>query len=82
MAAPSSCRRTSPRLSLRMICAYALGSGVTDPEGVVTAFERVLTAHLGKLYRPPRPGPPDEEAERTERADAALRLSARGRSTR
>ncbi|EDY47628.1 cytochrome P450 [Streptomyces clavuligerus] len=69
---PVELQKDLTALSLRMICAYALGSGVTDPEGVVTAFERVLTAHLGKLYRPPRPGPPDEEAERTERADAAL----------
>ncbi|HEX4815471.1 MAG TPA: hypothetical protein VFV66_22235, partial [Nonomuraea sp.] len=39
-------------LSLRMICQYALGRGVDDPARVVSAFETVLTEHLGRMYQP------------------------------
>lgn len=69
-------------LSLRMICAYALGVGdtsegagegaggglVVDPEKVVGAFEDVLTEHLGRIYRVAG----DEHEESAARADRAL----------
>ncbi|WP_274917640.1 cytochrome P450 [Streptomyces sp. WZ-12] len=56
-------------LSLRMIGGYALGGEVADPNGVVAAFEDVLTAHLGRLYDAP---PAAVQAARDARADAAL----------
>ncbi|MFJ4770845.1 cytochrome P450 [Streptomyces uncialis] len=75
---PIGLQKDLTALSLRMICAYALGGGeVTDPERVVSAFEDVLTAHLGRLYRTPEPGTREEEAGRNreaERAEAALVL--------
>ncbi|MFC4013804.1 cytochrome P450 [Nonomuraea purpurea] len=48
-------------LSLRMICQYALGGGVDDPDEAVTAFEVVLTEYLGRMYEP---GAGDGRAER------------------
>ncbi|MEV4340188.1 cytochrome P450 [Streptomyces sp. NPDC049590] len=55
-------------LSLRMICEFALGADTgTDADRVVTAFEEVLTEHLGRLYQVPRTDP-----RSAERADAAL----------
>ncbi|MFE0043738.1 cytochrome P450 [Streptomyces albireticuli] len=62
-------------LSLRMICEYALGGGVTDPDGVVTAFEDVLTEYLGRLYGVPVPGTREEGARRAEEALAFLRAT-------
>ncbi|MFC6881350.1 MULTISPECIES: cytochrome P450 [Actinomadura] len=56
-------------LSLRMICEYALGSGLESPESagrVVSAFEEVLTAYLT------RADTPDAERERRARAEEAL----------
>ncbi|MCC3773077.1 cytochrome P450, partial [Streptomyces sp. UNOC14_S4] len=47
---PVALQKDLTALSLRMICAYALGGEAADPDGVVTAFEEVLTEHLGRLY--------------------------------
>ncbi|MGD3108754.1 cytochrome P450 [Streptomyces sp. YGL11-2] len=60
-------------LSLRMICAYALGGEAADPDGVVAAFEEVLTEHLGRLYQVPDGGSRQERAERAEAALGQLR---------
>ncbi|MGI5341840.1 cytochrome P450 [Streptomyces sp. CA-181903] len=54
-------------LSLRMICAYALGDDVVDPERAVAAFEDVLTEQLSRLY-----GVPGRERGGAERAREAL----------
>ncbi|HEU5155720.1 MAG TPA: cytochrome P450 [Streptosporangiaceae bacterium] len=59
-------------LSLRMICEYALGSGLDSDAAagrVVSAFETVLTEYLGRLYQVEVPG---TEEERGARVDAAL----------
>lgn len=59
-------------LSLRMICAYALGGtdpALVDTDRVVHAFEVVLTESIGQMYRPPGA---DEEA-RARRLEDALR---------
>ncbi|MFJ2772001.1 cytochrome P450 [Streptomyces sp. NPDC087300] len=52
---PVALQKELTELSLRMICAYALGGadGLTDPERAVAAFEVVLTEHLGRLYQVP-----------------------------
>ncbi|MFF1697693.1 cytochrome P450 [Streptomyces sp. NPDC058257] len=60
-------------LSLRMICGFALGGAETDTDRVVTAFEEVLTEHLGRLYQVPRADP--RSAERAEAALAYLRAT-------
>ncbi|MBT2208946.1 cytochrome P450 [Actinomadura sp. NEAU-AAG7] len=66
---PRNCTVTSQKdlseLSLRMICRYALGSGLTPEESarVVAAFEAVLTEHLGRLYQPDAPDTSDEAEE-------------------
>ncbi|MGH3242585.1 MAG: cytochrome P450 [Spirillospora sp.] len=59
-------------LSLRMICEYALGSGLASEDSagrVVSAFEDVLTEHLAKLYHADVAG---DAEERRARADEAL----------
>ncbi|MYT34113.1 cytochrome P450 [Streptomyces sp. SID8354] len=50
---PVELQKDLTALSLRMICAYALGSEIADPESVIAAFEEVLTEHLGRLYETP-----------------------------
>ncbi|WP_242904384.1 cytochrome P450 [Actinomadura terrae] len=52
-------------LSLRMICRYSLGSGLTPEESgrVVSAFEAVLTEYLGRLYQPDAPDTSDAADE-------------------
>ncbi|MGK5545894.1 cytochrome P450, partial [Streptomyces sp. URMC 127] len=72
---PVALQKDLTALSLRMICAYALGGEVADPAGVVTAFEEVLTEHLGRLYGAPAPGSPEERAERARQALARLRAT-------
>ncbi len=67
---PVELQKDLTALSLRMICAYALGGEVADPDGVVAAFEEVLTEHLGQLY-----GPRAEGAERSREALAHLRAT-------
>ncbi|GLF95139.1 cytochrome P450 [Streptomyces yaizuensis] len=74
---PVGLQKDLTALSLRMICAYALGGEVSEPERVVSAFEDVLTAHLHGLYRTPGAGAPGEAAGRNgegERAEAGLLL--------
>ncbi|MER7847344.1 cytochrome P450 [Kitasatospora sp. NPDC096077] len=70
---PVELQRELTALSLRMICAFALGGEVEDPDGVVEAFETVLAEQLERLYRPPGAAAPAEGAERTARALAVLR---------
>ncbi|MGK4585163.1 cytochrome P450 [Kitasatospora sp. HPMI-4] len=72
---PVALQKDLTALSLRMICAYALGGDTVDPDGVVTAFEEVLTEYLGRLYQAPLPGTPEERAGRTEQALAYLRTT-------
>ncbi|MEV4007691.1 cytochrome P450 [Actinomadura sp. NPDC049753] len=48
---PVALQRDLSELSLRMICQYALGSGLESPESaarVVSAFETVLTEYMGQ----------------------------------
>ncbi|WP_225727108.1 MULTISPECIES: cytochrome P450 [unclassified Nocardia] len=52
-------------LSLRLICAYALGSDSAEPDRIVAAFHDVLSEYLTRLYQPDAPSNP-------ERAQAAL----------
>ncbi|GAA4069064.1 cytochrome P450 [Actinomadura miaoliensis] len=66
-AGPIGLQHDLAELSLRMICHYALGSGLADEETagrVVTAFETVLTEYLERQYQG------DEKDRR--RADEAL----------
>ncbi|WP_306334305.1 cytochrome P450 [Streptomyces sp. KL118A] len=61
-------------LSLRMICAYALGGaddGVVEPEKAVDAFEVVLTEYLGRTGRVAE-GEEGEEDQGMKRAELAL----------
>ncbi|MFE6052709.1 cytochrome P450 [Kitasatospora sp. NPDC056446] len=71
---PVELQRELTGLSLRMICAYALGGEAEDPDGTVEAFETVLTDHLGRLYQVPEAEAPGAEAraQRAERTAAAL----------
>ncbi|GAA3023033.1 hypothetical protein GCM10010519_59720 [Streptomyces lactacystinicus] len=62
-------------LSLRMVCGYALGGEVEDPDGVVEAFEAVLADRLERLYRDPAEQAPEQHVERTARALARLRAT-------
>ncbi len=66
---PLELQKELTALSLRMICEFALGGADagTDADRVVTAFEEVLTEHLGRLYQVPRADP-----RSAQRADAAL----------
>jgi cytochrome P450 len=70
---PVELQKDLSALSLRMICQYALGGGVEDPDRVVTAFEVVLTEYLGRLYQPAEPGTEEQERKRAEEALAYLR---------
>jgi cytochrome P450 len=65
-------------LSLRMICEYALGSGLESEESagrVVSAFEDVLTEYLARLYQVAAPGTEDERQARAETALVYLRAT-------
>ncbi|MEU4204643.1 cytochrome P450 [Streptomyces sp. NPDC045470] len=72
---PVALQKDLTALSLRMICAYALEGEAADPDGVVAAFEEVLTEYLGRLYQVPVPGTREERAERADRALAYLRAT-------
>lgn len=73
---PVALQKDLTALTLRMICEYALGGEAVDPEGVVDAFEKVLTEYLGRLYQVPAPGTPEERARRAEAEDALTWLRA------
>ncbi|TMR03001.1 cytochrome P450 [Actinomadura soli] len=65
-------------LSLRMICEYALGSGLESEESagrVVSAFEDVLTEYLARLYHADVPGDAEERRVRADEALAYLRAT-------
>ncbi|NDU74782.1 cytochrome P450 [Actinomadura sp. DSM 109109] len=52
---PVALQRDLSELSLRMICEYALGSGLESPDSaarVVSAFETVLTEYMGQAGGP------------------------------
>ncbi|GGP74174.1 cytochrome P450 [Streptomyces abikoensis] len=68
---PVELQKDLTELSLRMICAYALGGDVEDPDRVVTAFEEVLTEYLGRLYRTPA-AEREESRKSAEGAEEAL----------
>ncbi|MCA6091938.1 cytochrome P450 [Streptomyces sp. SCA3-4] len=72
---PVELQQDLTELSLRMICEYALGGQVADPDGVVAAFEEVLTEHLGRLYHVQDTGPPEERTGRAQEALAHLRAT-------
>lgn len=72
---PVEAQKDLTTLSLRMICAYALGGDTADPDRVVAAFEEVLTEQLGRLYQVPLPGTAEERAGRSEEALAYLRAT-------
>ncbi|CAM5658460.1 Cytochrome P450 OS=Streptomyces alboniger OX=132473 GN=CP975_14900 PE=3 SV=1 [Streptomyces alboniger] len=62
-------------LTLRMICRFALGGDVADPDRVISAFEDVLTEYLGRLYQVPVPGTPEERARRADESLVFLRAT-------
>ncbi|MFI7693249.1 cytochrome P450 [Nonomuraea sp. NPDC049655] len=64
---PVALQQDLSELSLRMIAQYALGGGLADPARVVSAFETVLTVHLGRRYER------DDDLARGDRALAYLR---------
>ncbi|WP_438489387.1 cytochrome P450 [Streptomyces sp. S186] len=65
---PVELQKDLTALSLRMICAYALGSEAADPDGVIAAFEEVLTEHLGRLYETPGSDAQEGHAEQAAKA--------------
>ncbi|GHF71913.1 cytochrome P450 [Streptomyces mashuensis] len=70
---PVALQKDLTALSLRMICAYALGGAAADPDRVTAAFEDVLTDSLGRLYGVPASGTEQERARRAGEALASLR---------
>ncbi|MFC5724202.1 cytochrome P450 [Streptomyces gamaensis] len=72
---PVELQKDLTALSLRMICAYALGGDTEDPERIVAAFEAVLTEHLGRLYQVPSQDGQEERSRRAEEALASLRAA-------
>jgi cytochrome P450 len=72
-------------LSLRMICEYALGSGLGAEESagrVVSAFEDVLTEYLARLYQADVPATEEKERRTDERAEWPAEERGRPRSER
>ncbi|MFE3185275.1 cytochrome P450 [Streptomyces violascens] len=72
---PVALQKDLTTLTLRMICAYALGGDAEDPDAVIAAFEEVLTEYLGRLYGAPAPDAGDEGAKRAAEALAHLRAT-------
>ncbi|KOU35099.1 cytochrome P450 [Streptomyces sp. WM6378] len=72
---PAALQKDLTALTLRMICEYALGGDVEDPDAVIAAFEEVLTEYLGRLYEVPAPGVGEEGAERAAEALTYLRAT-------
>ncbi|KAB2347002.1 cytochrome P450 [Actinomadura rudentiformis] len=78
LASPVELQKDLSELSLRMICEYALGSGLESEESagrVVSAFEDLLTEYLGRLYQLETPGTEEERAARAEEALTYLRAT-------
>ncbi|NGN63313.1 cytochrome P450 [Streptomyces sp. A7024] len=72
---PVALQQDLSRLSLQMVCEYALGSGLESEETagrVVAAFEDLLTDQLAKLYQVDVGG--TEEERRTRSAEALTYL--------
>ncbi|TDD96825.1 cytochrome P450 [Actinomadura rubrisoli] len=77
-AGPVALQKDLSELSLRMICEYALGSGLASAESagrVVSAFEDVLIENLARLYQTDMPGTEEERRVRAEEALAYLRAT-------
>jgi cytochrome P450 len=75
---PVGSQKDLSELSLRMICEYALGSGLGTDESagrVVSAFEDVLTEYLARLYQVDVPGTEEDCRARAEEALAYLRAT-------
>ncbi|WP_218010289.1 cytochrome P450 [Actinomadura chibensis] len=75
---PVKLQKDLSELSLRMICEYALGSGLGSDGSagrVVAAFEDVLTEHLARLYQVDAPGSGEARATRADEALAYLRAT-------
>ncbi|MEU6786699.1 cytochrome P450 [Nonomuraea angiospora] len=72
---PVELQKDLSALSLRMICQYALGNGLHDPDKVVTAFEVVLTEYLGRQYQPADPGTEERRRKRAQEALTYLRAT-------
>ncbi|WP_406510272.1 cytochrome P450 [Streptomyces sp. NBC_00212] len=72
---PVALQKDLTALTLRMICEYALGGDVEDPDAVIAAFEEVLTEYLGRLYEVPAPDVGEERAKRAAEALAYLRAT-------
>ncbi|MEW1655028.1 cytochrome P450 [Streptomyces sp. NPDC093707] len=70
--APVALQKDLAALSLRMICGYALGGDVADPDAVIAAFEEVLTSRPEQPQDVPASGTQEERAEHAARAEAAL----------
>lgn len=75
---PITLQQNLSALSLRMICAYALGSGADSPEQagrIVSAFEDVLTEQLARLYQIEMPGTDEERRDSAQQALTYLRTT-------
>ncbi|WBB58149.1 cytochrome P450 [Streptomyces sp. WMMC500] len=75
---PVELQKDLSELSLRMVCEYALGSGLGSEEAagrVVSAFEDVLTDYLAKLYQVDVGGTEEERRTRSEEALTYLRAT-------
>jgi cytochrome P450 len=73
---PVELQKDLSKLSLQMVCEFALGSGLASEESagrVVSAFEDLLTDQLARLYQVDVPGTEEERRARSEEALAYLR---------
>ncbi|MFI6472789.1 cytochrome P450 [Streptomyces sp. NPDC050516] len=72
---PVALQKDLTALTLRMICEYALGGDVEDPDAVIAAFEEVLTEYLERLYEVPAPDVGEKRAKRATEALTYLRAT-------
>ncbi|MEI5101950.1 cytochrome P450 [Streptomyces sp. PmtG] len=72
---PLALQKDLTALTLRMICQYALGGQVADPDRVIASFEDVLTEYLGRLYQIPAEDTEERRAQRARDALAQLRAT-------
>ncbi len=75
---PVELQKDLSKLSLQLVCEFALGSALTSEESagrVVAAFEDVLTDYLARLYQVDVGGTEEERQDRSERALAYLRTT-------